>query len=246
MNRAQPPPTTKTYALLNLGRDKDPDTSTRRIDRDILTKVRNNVPDRRAVIFFCEINEGDDNNELALIREMFGADFRIYGAETREPIAVSRDIEKGIERVRWIAGTGVPKWSPKRSLLTVDLGDEVLIGCHRAAGANGQGSRPAWARPLLQFSWNRTARVQARVQKCLHAKARHVTWMQDVNHYNLPLVGIGDDREQTIVHRATDWGRVWAADGSRARFEALPVVDIGLDSHDLLRMRGGYQEGIGR
>jgi hypothetical protein len=237
----------KTYGLVNLGRDKKPG-STSRVDERVLRLVKSKMPKRRWVLYLVEINEGDDNNERALIRKVW-PDARLCdrgrdGRVVREPILLSPDLADTVESVRvaWVPDTGVRKWSPQRSIMRVFLDDgEVLEAAHYAAGANGQGSRPNWARGPLDRSWSALDRVHARGDLVMHRGGRNITWMQDRNAYTKMLVpDLGSQR--TIVHHRTDWGKVWPAQGHRAIFESLPSVPLGLDSHGLLRMRGTYKE----
>ena len=130
----------RTYGFLNLGRDKDPTKSSWRLDRAALNKVKAALPDENFVVFFAEIGEGDDNEEMDLIQRVFPAcQLRCTG--TREPILLSPDIEVVRSHVQWLPKTAVRRWSPTRSVNTVTLVDEVLRTFHPAAGPHTVGKR---------------------------------------------------------------------------------------------------------
>lgn len=227
-----------TYAFGNDGRDNRPGSTTP-LDLDLLRSLRDSVPDTRSAVFLCEINEGDDNNELALVREVFKG-WRLYGRNTHEPILLTPDL-RAKASVLWIPGTAVPHWSPARSLLTVNLLDEPisLLGMHYPAGSHGQGDRPAWALPLLNAGWDHCRHTHVRHLHGLHKRGRNAVWMMDANAYDythLPLIG----GEETVVHEHTDWGRVLPAHGYKAQFKALDPVPFKVDTHDGQRMRGRF------
>ena len=232
----------RVYALLNLGRDNNERRSTNPIDWRILTSLKRSLPRRNWVVFFVEINEGDDNNERRLIRSRFpGA--RLLGANVREPIMVSPDLAQHVDdvKVQWVPDTAVKHWTPMRSILRVRMDNgETLFGAHYAAGANGQGSRPQKYRGPLQASWDNLYAADVEAEEREHALGRDVTWMKDANAYDLATFPQRPG-QRTIVHERTDWGRVWAAAGREARFRRLESVDIALDSHNILRMQGNYR-----
>jgi hypothetical protein len=232
-----------TYGLVNLGRDDEPGSTTR-IDLRILHIVKEKMPSKRAVVFFVEINEGDDNDEKALIRRVF-PNWQLRLASTREPILLSPDWAQCQERVRWVGDTAVEHWSPVRSVGRVFLPDnETLFSAHYAAGANGQGDRPSWARGPLQTSWDNLDRVHKQLEQVEYRRGRNVSLMEDRNAYTVkvvrPIPG-----QRTVVHERTDWGMVRPAEGNRSRFRALAPTRLGLDSHFLLRMQGTYSQGRG-
>ena len=228
-----------TYGFGNIGRDKKPG-STKRVDTDALEALREGLPDERAVAILVEINEGDDNNELAIVRHVF-AGFRFFCTDAREIAAVSPDFEDAAAAVHWVPDSAVERWSPQRSINLLRLGDDepsVLFG-HYAAGAHGQGDRPDWAKPLLNTSWDNTREKHVMLQERIHSRRRDLVWIADVNAYQLPRLR----GEQTVVHDRTDWIRVMPAPGRVANFKALPEVPFrNLDSHDGQRCRGGFRD----
>jgi hypothetical protein len=177
-----------------------------------------------------------------MVRDVF-PNWHLYGVTTREPILLSPDQPKARARVYWVDNTAVERWSPRRSVLVVDLEDEPtsLIGLHPAAGANGQGDRPAHARPLLQKSWSKTITKRNILKHNLHDKGRNIVEMLDANAYNLNTLPHAPG-EKTIFHDDTDWGRVWAAKGYRADFRRGAVVDFDIDSHDGHLMHGTFRK----
>lgn len=237
----------KTYGLFNLGRDDKPG-STNKVDLRILRLVKSKMPKKRWVLFFVEINEGDDNNERGLIRQVWPGsrllDHEDPGHNVREPILLSPDLAETVTDVRvfWVPNTAVEHWSPQRSVLRVRLDDgETLMAAHFAAGAHGQGDRPDRAKGPLNDSWDALDRVHRMLEVAEHERGRDVTWMEDRNAYTKARVP-DLPGQHTVVHERTDWGKVWAAKNHSAKFMALPETDIGLDSHKLLRQRGTYKE----
>jgi hypothetical protein len=227
----------RTYGFLNLGRDKNPNKSTWRIDHMALTLLRDAIGETNAVAFLCEINEGDDNDEMTLLRDTFTG-WRCFGHNTREPIVVSPDIAQGATAsVEWVSLTSVKHWSPQRSIQRVDLADgETLVGYHPPAGPYTPGTRPAWAQVPLRLSWHRTNSRGLAAKRDAHQAGRNVTSMCDLNRYDLtPLPG-----EVEVVHERTDHGWAWAAKGSRAVFRQGESIRVGLDSHQIHTMRGRY------
>lgn len=234
--------TIRHYAFGNVGRDKSERSSSRRLDVDALKGLRSKVDNEHSAVFLCEINEGDDNNEMELVRDMF-PDWHLYGRETREPILLSPDQPKALSRVVWIPNSGVEHWSPPRSVLVVHLVDEhtTFLGLHPAAGANGQGDRPAHARNDLQRSWNHTIAKRDEMKRNLHKRGRNVVEMFDSNAYDLKTLPLMTG-EKVIVHDATDWGRVWAAKSYEADFRKGASVPFNIDSHDGLTMHGTFKK----
>lgn len=228
------------YVFGNIGRDKGP-KSTNRIDLDCLRALRDRVSDEKACVQLAEIREGDDNNELKLTLQVFKG-WRLYGASTREPILLSPDQPKARSKVIWIQNSSVRLWSPRRSILIVDLADESesIFAAHPAAGANGQGERPKWARPLLQTSWDLTMKRLALEKKRRHQMGRHCTTQIDANAYSTKVYPLMPG-EKVVWQDDTDWGRVWPAAGCRAVFQDKGRIDFHLDSHDGHHMSGLYK-----
>jgi hypothetical protein len=232
----------RRYGLLNLGRDKKPGT-TQRIDRAALTELFQLVGDVQAAVFGVEINEGDDNNELALFRQVFKG-WTVYagapGRRVREPILLSPDQDPARWHVKWVPGTAVQHWSPQRSVLRVDLQDEPesLVACHNAAGPHTAGDRPAWARGPLSESWDRSNHARLLTKRALHRTGRNVTELADLNHYRLD----GLPGEVTVFHERTDYGYAYAAPGYAAQFRVGPSGHAGLDSHGIHTMHGTYRK----
>ncbi len=234
--------TLRHFAFGNVGRDKNLARSSRHLDVDALSRLRNKIGNDDAAVFLCEINEGDDNNEIDVIRDIF-PNWRLYGSKTREPILLSPDQPKATPRVVWVDDTAVEKWSPRRSVLALHLGDEetTLVGLHPAAGANGQGDRPAHVRDDLQRSWNKTIAKRNMIKRNLHRRGRNVVEFFDANAYNLNTLPLMEG-EKVVVHDATDWGRVWAAKGYKADFRKGASVPFNIDSHDGLTMHGTFKK----
>jgi hypothetical protein len=231
----------RNYGLLNLGRDKKPG-STQRIDRAALVKLRDALggPDaKNAAAFLVEINEGDDNNELALALDVFKG-WRCFGEHTHEPIFTTQDIgHHALATVEWVPDTAVQHWSPQRSVLRVELHDhEVLVATHPAAGPHTAAPRPEDAQGPLEVSWDNTQAKHLQVKRRMHAAGRPVTEMCDLNHYSLP----GLPGETTVLHHRTDYGRAWPAKGYQARFRAGKEIRVGIDSHGIQIMHGTYHQ----
>jgi hypothetical protein len=228
----------KAYGFLNLGRDKSPG-STQRVDRAALLKLHDALPETNAAAFLCEIGEGDDDDELALALEVFDG-WRLYGRTTHEPILLSPDQPRAKAVVTWVSDSAVKHWSPRRSILEVDLADEpeTLMAVHYAAGVHTEGDRPDWAKGPLATSWDNTHWLHMQRKRRAHRRGRNVTEMIDANHYALRgLVG-----ERTVVHHRTDYGRAYPADGYTARFRAGKTVEVGIDSHGIRTMHGTYRK----
>lgn len=232
----------KHYLFGNVGRDKSAKLSSHRVDLDALRALKKRAPDEQTAVILSEINEGDDNNELKLALSVFKG-WRLYGRKTREPILLSPDQPKARGRVVWVPNTAVPLWSPQRSILIVNLADEntSLVTSHPAAGANGQGSRPRGAREPLQTSWDATIEKRNQIKRNLHKRGRNVVEMFDANAYNLKTLPLMSG-EKVVVHDATDWGRVWAADGFKAEFRKGASIPFNVDSHDGLVMHGQFKK----
>lgn len=227
------------YAFANIGRDKGPQSSNR-IDMNALMALRVNVPDEQCAIFLCEINEGDDNDELKAAMTVF-PDWRVYCRGTREPILLSPDQPRAKSKVIWVPDSSVKRWSPRRSVNLVHLADEpeTLIGCHPAAGANGQGDRPKWARGPLQVSWDNTIHKLNMTKLGLHKRGRNVTTLLDANAYDKQIFRLLPG-EMEIWSDDTDHGRVFPAETHIARFHDGGKVDFKIDSHDGHTMWGRY------
>lgn len=219
------------FAFGNIGREKGPKSSNK-IDMDALMALRVNIPNEQAAIFLCEINEGDDNNELKLVQTAF-KNWRIYGRNTREPILISPDQPPAKSRVIWVPNTAVREWSPPRSLLIVNLSDEehTLLGYHPAAGANGQGDRPKWALRPLQTSFDNLMGNVVRVKRRLHKRGRNVSTRVDGNAYNRQDARVLTG-ERVVWNDATDWGLSYPAEGFVSRFHDNGKVPFNIDSHD--------------
>jgi hypothetical protein len=231
------------YGLLNLGRDKNERRSTQRIDAAAIEEWLELVGDEQAALFGVEFNEGDDNNELGLARQILKG-WTVYagspGRRVREPIFLSPDQDPARWHVKWVPGTAVQHWSPQRSVLRVDLQDEPesLVACHNAAGPHTAGDRPAWARGPLRESWDRSNRARLLTKRALHRAGRHVTELADLNHYRLS----GLPGEVTVFHERTDYGFAYAAPGHQAHFRAGRSAKAGLDSHGIHTMHGTYRK----
>lgn len=229
----------RNYLFANIGRDKGPKSSNW-IDEQSVKALRERTPDEECAVFLCEINEGDDNNEFSILREYYPG-WTLYGRTTREPILLSPDQPVAQDVVYWVDKSSVRLWSPRRSVLVVNLADEpeALIGCHPPAGANGQGDRPKWARPLLQTSWDQTVDKLARVKRGLHARGKNVTTMIDANAYSKKVYKLLPG-ERIVWQDDTDWGRVWPGPAFRPAFEYRGTIDLKIDSHDGHKMKGRY------
>lgn len=229
-----------TYGLLNLGRDKRPG-STDRIDEAALVRLLEMVGDEDACVYGVEINEGDDNNELALFRKVFKG-WTMYAGHpenrVREPIFLSPDQPEARWQVHWVRGTAVKHWSPPRSVLTVNRGTDVLLACHNAAGPHTAGDRPDRYEKPLATSWERSNRARVKVKKRLHRHGHNVTEMSDLNHYSLP----GLPGERTVLHERTDYGFAYPARGFDAQFHEGRSAAAGLDSHGIHTMHGTYRK----
>lgn len=226
------------YGLLNLGRDKKPG-STQRLDRTALVKLRTELGDEQAAAFLVEINEGDDNNELALAVDVFDG-WELYGQGTREPVFLSPDQPRARAEVFWVPDSAVENWSPRRSVLEIDLADEpeTLLAYHCAAGPFTAGTRPRRYRKPLRVSWENTHDLGLERKRLAHRRRRNVTEMVDLNHYDLP----GLPGEVTVVHDRTDYGRAYAAGGYEARFRKGGSWPVPLDSHGIKTMHGTYRK----
>lgn len=233
--------TLRHYGFGNVGRDKNVKRSSLKLDLDALRGLRDALPEEQSALFLCEINEGDDNNEYKAIREVFPG-WKIYGRSTREPILLSPEQPKARARVVWVPDSSVEKWSPRRSVLLVHLSDEetTLVGSHPAAGANGQGDRPRHVRGPLQTSWDNTIQKRNKLKRANHRRGRNVVEMLDANAYDLRTLPLMPG-EKVVVHDATDWGRVWSADGYGANFRKGRKVPFNIDSHDGLVMHGSFK-----
>jgi hypothetical protein len=234
--------TVRHYAFGNVGRDKNLQRSSKHLDTEALSRVRARIGNKSACVILSEINEGDDNNEIELIQRIFEG-WRIYGRSTREPILLSPDQPKATARVVWVPNSAVERWSPRRSVLVVHLGDEntSIVTSHPAAGANGQGDRPRDARQPLQDSWNLTIARRNMIKRNLHKRGRNVVEMLDANAYDLDTLPLMKG-EKVVVHDATDWGRVWAAEGYRPEFRKGAAIPFNIDSHDGLTMHGTFKK----
>lgn len=233
--------TVRHYAFGNVGRDKNDNRSSRGLDLDALRGLRAKLEDEQSAAILSEINEGDDNNEYKLIKQVFPK-WRIYGRKTREPILLSPDQPKARARTLWVPNSAVTKWSPKRSILVVNLADEdtSIVTSHPAAGANGQGDRPSHARGPLQTSWDNTIQKRNTIKRNLHRRGRNVVEMLDANAYSLKTLPLMPG-EKVVLHDDTDWGRVWAAAGYTANFRRGAVVPFDIDSHDGHIMHGSFK-----
>jgi hypothetical protein len=232
-----------TIGFANVGRGSNG------ADHDAIAAMFAAMPERRWAILWCEINEGDRNNELALAKRLAPKGTRWYCQASREPIALSPDWPRAHSRVVWVPNTAVtPKttpgvhrgWSPPRSINLVHLPGEntVLIGGHPAAGAY-HGDRPAAARKALVKSWDKTFATHRLIETALHGRGKNVAWLMDVNRVSMPDV-VGGERE--VFADVTDHGRVLAAPGWAVETKYLGRVPFHVDSHDGHRMRVRFSE----
>lgn len=155
---------------------------------------------------------------------------------------LSPDQPRAHAHLLWVPNTAVKKWSPRRSVLVVNLADEdtSVVTSHPAAGANGQGSRPSHARGPLQDSWDAVIDARSRLKRRLHKRGRNVVEMLDANAYDLKTLPL-ERGEKVVVHDATDWGRVWAANGYVPKFRKGRPIPFNIDSHDGLVMHGSFK-----
>ncbi|HRD59397.1 hypothetical protein [uncultured Nocardioides sp.] len=230
--------TVRHYAFANLGRDKSETKSTQPIDRRALAAIHEAVGDKQAAVVFCEINEGDDNDELALLRAEFKG-WRLYGRTTREPVLLSPDQPRAKAHVQWVPDTAVPHWSPRRSWLTVNLADcdDTILSGHPAAGAHGKGSRPKRWQPAINTSFDNMRAAKENKVHRLHGKGRNLVILTDENDFDIPDI---HPRVKTVFHKWSDYGQVIPTRGYGAEFRAGEVVPIGLDSHSGRLMHGRF------
>lgn len=229
--------TVRHYGFGNVGHP-DIKGGTTPLDLDALRALHEAVGDEQAAVALAEINEGDDNDELALVLRVFKG-WSLYGRTTREPVLLSPDQPRAQAVVVWVPDTAVKHWSPPRSWLTVNLADEPtsILSGHPPAGAHGQGDRPAAAKPLLDKGFDNMRVVKGRRVAHLHDRGRNVVAMTDENDYKLPDI---HPRVQTVWHDRTDYGQVIPARGWTAEFRAGRQVDFRLDSHDGHTMHGRF------
>lgn len=207
-----------------------PDHPSGGVDTQALEALFDAMPDRRWAVLLCEINEGDNNDELALAKRLAPPGSRFYCQRSREPMILSPDFPRARSRVVWVPDTGVKRWSPQRSVNLVHVPGEnlTLIGSHPAAGAY-HGDRPAAARKALIKSWDKTFATHRLIEEALHARGRNVAWAIDYNRVNLPDVVAG---EREVFSDVTDHGRVLPAPGWTAITKYVRRVPFRVDSHD--------------
>lgn len=222
-----------TVGFGNVGRVKH--GSSYGVDKDALEALFAAMPGERWAVLLCEINEGDDNNELALAKRLAPKGSTFYCQNSREPIVLSPDFRRARSRVVWVPDTSVKRWSPPRSINVVHLPGEntSLIGAHPAAGAY-HGDRPKAAKELLVKSWDKTFATHRLIEQALHDKGRNVAWAIDYNRVNLPAVVAG---ECEVFSDVTDHGRVLPARGVVAETKYLGRTPFHVDSHDGHRFR---------
>jgi hypothetical protein len=232
--------TVSHFGLINLGRDQRPG-STDRIDERIVEECLELVGDEQAAIYGCEVNEGDDNNELAVFRKVLKG-WTMYAGppehRVREPIFLSPDQPAARWGVLWVPNTAVQHWSPQRSVLKVHLTDQrhSLLSCHNAAGPHTVGDRPDRYEEALAVSWEASNSARVKSKRRLHRLRRHVSEMSDLNHYDLP----GLPGEKTVLHERTDYGFAYPARGYEARFHEGQSGVVHVDSHRVRTMHGIY------
>lgn len=213
-----------TIGYGNIGR------GTNGADWDALKALFDAMPENRWAVLLCEVNEGDQNDELALAKRLAPKGSTFYCQRSREPIVLSPDFARARSRVVWVPDTAVKRWSPPRSINVVHIPGEnaTLIGAHPAAGAY-HGDRPKAAKEQLVKSWDRTFATHRLIEASLNARGRNVAWAIDYNRVVLPTVVAG---EREVFADVTDHGRVLPADGWTAQTKYLRRVDFHVDSHD--------------
>jgi hypothetical protein len=218
-------------------------------DHDALRDLFARMPKTRWAVLLCEINEADDNDELALTKRLMPKGATVYCQASREPIVLSPDFARARSRVVWVPDTAVgPKttpgvhrgWSPPRSINVVHVPGEnlTLLGAHPAAGAY-HGERPPAAKRALVKSWDKTFATHRLIETALHDRGRNVAWTIDYNRVNLPDVVAG---ERQVFADVTDHGRVLPAAGWDVTTKYLGRVDFRVDSHDGQIMRVQFKE----
>lgn len=234
--------TVHNFGLLNLGRDKRPG-STDRIDEEMVREALELIGDEHAALWGVEVNEGDDDNELAIFRKVLKGWTMYAGAaghRVREPIFLSPDQPDARWDVDWVPNTAVPHWSPQRSVIKVHLQDEShsLVGCHNAAGPHTAGDRPDRYDQALDLSWSLSDSARVGAKQHLHRRLRNVTEFSDLNHYHLR----GLPGEVTVVHDRTDYGFAYPAKGFEAVFREGLSGRVHVDSHRVRTMHGTYRK----
>lgn len=236
-------PDVKHVAFFNMGRDKNENRSSAPLDSAAIDRLLELVPDTNTAIFWCEIMEGDDNNELALIQRKLKG-WTMYAGnpnrQVREPIFLSPDFEPARWHVKWVDGTGVPKWSPQRSILRVHLPgvDHSLVAWHNAAGPYTPQPRPAPVQEPLKKSWHLSQSAGQTAKRTIHEAHRHVTQFSDLNRVD-PHKLRG---EQEVVRQRTDHGYAYPAAGFESTWREGKSALGHIDSHRILTMHGGYRE----
>jgi hypothetical protein len=229
--------------FFNCGRDKDNKKSSAPLDAAALQRALDLVGDTQAAFFGAEFNEGDDNNELALLAHIFKG-WTLYaghpGHRVREPILLSPDLPKARWGVTWVAGTAVPHWSPLRSILRVHLAgvDHSLVNWHNAAGPYTPAPRPERYREPLAKSWHLSQSAGETAKRQLHTKKRHVTQFSDLNRDDPKTL----NGEVEVVSVQTDHGYAFPAPGFDSTWKAGKTAPGHIDSHRILTMHGTYRE----
>lgn len=120
-------------------------------------------------------------------------------------------------------GRSVRHWSPARPARYTDLRKQHgrtlrVIYAHPAAGAGKQGrNRPAWARPLLQTSWDSTIAAIVDLIRDGHDKGYDVALLTDANSRILePVLAreLKPLRSARLFVDMPDYGLFWPAKGA--------------------------------
>jgi hypothetical protein len=115
------------------------------------------------------------------------------------------------------SGDGVKHWSPNRYVVeTRILSDKgpatTIIGVHYVAGYKN-GTRPAWAVPLLAASWLLTRRKHRNRVRAAQRRGDHVVTLMDCNDHKFDVSYLHPNAVVLFGPGGSDWGVAVPAPG---------------------------------
>lgn len=177
---------------------------------------------------FVEVDEGDTGySDHGFIRQYFRGFQQKFMRRMTVILVASRHSTQDA-RVTY-SGDGVKRWSPVRYVNELRvLPDKdgnpatTIIGVHYAAGYRN-GTRPAWAVPLLGASWNLTHKKHKRRVLKAHRRGDHVVTLFDANDHQFDETYL-HPKAVRVFHDVSDYGVAVPANGWTVRVGEASTV----------------------
>lgn len=165
-----------------------------------------------------EVDEGDKGySDHGFIRKYFKG-WRLRFMQRMVVILVNAKHKVTDGRVT-ASGDGVKHWSPNRYVVEIRIPSEdgsgpatTVIGVHYVAGYKN-GTRPAWARPLLAASWLLTRRKHRNRVRAAQRRGDHSVTLMDCNDHKFDVSYLHAAAVTLFGPGGSDWGVAVPAPG---------------------------------